>query len=74
MEGEYMRENYDFSNAVKNPYAEKLKQKISIRLDQSTVEYFKDLANETGLKYQQLINLYLTDCAKSHKKISIDWK
>ncbi|NPD75313.1 BrnA antitoxin family protein [Oceanispirochaeta sp. M1] len=69
-----MRDNYDFSNAVNNPYAEKLKQKISIRLDQGTVEYFKDLANETGLKYQQLINLYLTDCAKSHKKISIDWK
>lgn len=69
-----MRDSYDFSNAVKNPYSEKVKQKISIRLDQETVEYFKDLANETGLKYQQLINLYLADCAKSHKKISIDWK
>jgi len=73
MEGNEMRDNYDFSNAVKNPYTEKLKQKISIRLDQGTIEYFKELADETGLKYQQLINLYLTDCAKSHKKISINW-
>lgn len=69
-----MRDNYDFSNAVKNPYTDKLKQKISIRLDQGTIDYFKDLAEETGLKYQQLINLYLADCARSHKKISISWE
>jgi len=74
VEGNVMRENYDFSKAVKNPYTDKLKQKISIRLDQETIEYFKELADETGVKYKQVICLYLADCAKSHKKIAISWK
>jgi len=69
-----MRETYDFSNAIKNPYASELKKQITIRLDSTTIEYFKDLSDETGIKYQQLINLFLADCARKHLKPKIEWK
>lgn len=59
-----MRDNYDFSNGIKNPYAKKLKKQITIRIDDSAIEYFKELAESTGIPYQNLINLYLVDCAQ----------
>ena len=52
-----MRKHYDFSSARKNPYAKRLKRPVTIRLDDSTVAYFKKLAEETELPYQSLINL-----------------
>ena len=60
-----MRESYDFTNASRNPYAKRLKQQITIRIDRDTLGYFKALANETGTPYQTLINLYLRECATS---------
>lgn len=69
-----MRKRYDFSNAKKNPYAKRLKQSVTIRLDQSTVTYFKQLAEETELPYQSLINLYLRDCAASGRRLSLNWR
>ena len=68
-----MRENYDFSNAVKNPYLSELKQQITIRLDVDTIRYFKDLSVETGMPYQTLINSYLTDCAKRKLTPQMVW-
>ena len=68
-----MRKEYDFSDSKKNPYAKKLKKPISIRLDEDTIEYFKNLADETGIVYQNLINLYLRDCAVKHKKLNMEW-
>lgn len=69
-----MRKEYDFSKAQKNPYAGKLKRPVTIRMDESTVEYFKKLAEESGIPYQTLINLYLRDCAVTHKKLKMEWK
>lgn len=74
MEVRTMRQTYDFSNAKKNPYTNKLKKQITIRLDEETIDYFKEMSEETGIKYQQLINLYLADCAKKHFKLHINWK
>lgn len=70
-----MRKHYDFSKLKgrKNPYISSLKQPISIRLDKSTVAYFKALATELGMPYQNLINLYLRDCAMQQKKLKIKW-
>ena len=70
-----MRAHYDFSKmkGEKNPYIAQLKQPITIRLDKGTVTYFKALALETGMPYQNLINLYLRDCAASHKKLEMKW-
>lgn len=68
-----MRDEYDFSKAVKNPYAKKLKKQITINIDSNTIDYFKDLSSDTGIPYQTLINLYLTDCAKNNKKPNVTW-
>ena len=66
-----MRDEYDIKklNPRPNPYADKLKKQITIRLNASTIEYFKRQAEETGISYQNLINMYLTDCAVHEKKL-----
>ena len=69
-----MRKQYDFSKAKRNPYAKRLKRQVTIRLDEGTVSYFKNLAEEIGVPYQTLINLYLRDCAASGRKLSMQWK
>lgn len=69
-----MREEYDFSKAKKNPYASQLKKPITIRLDEDSVSYFKAVSAEVGIPYQSLINLYLRDCATSHRKLDLSWK
>lgn len=69
-----MRKNYDFSKSIKNPYARRLKQQVTIRLDREAVVYFKKLADETGVSYQVLINLFLRDCALSRKRPSFKWQ
>jgi len=69
-----MKNNYDFSKSVKNPYTKKLKKQITIRLEKETIEYFKKLAAETDIPYQKLINLFLRDCAEHNKKPEITWK
>ena len=69
-----MRKNYDFSKARKNPYAKRLKKQITIRIDSPTLDYFRNLSDELGIPYQTLINLYLSECAKSEKRPSLKWK
>jgi uncharacterized protein (DUF4415 family) len=69
-----MRAEYDFSKARRNPYAKRLKQRVTIRLDAPTVKYFMGLAEETGIPYQTLINLYLRDCAESKRELSFAWR
>jgi uncharacterized protein (DUF4415 family) len=71
-----MRAHYDFSKMKgrRNPYVKLLKQAVTIRLDRDTVEYFKTLAETTGLPYQSLINLYLRDCAVHRRKLSFRWQ
>ena len=66
-----MRDEYDFSNGKRNPYADKLKKQITIRLNVGTIEFFKRQAAETGISYQNLINMYLTDCAVHEKNWNI---
>ena len=70
-----MRDHYDFDKmkGEKNPYLKQIKQPITIRLDKSTVAYFKALAEELGMPYQNLINLYLRECALNHKKLELKW-
>lgn len=68
-----MRKHYDFSKARRNPYAKKLKRSITIRLDEATIQYFKVLAEETGVPYQTLMNLYLSDCAVSGRRPNPRW-
>ena len=68
-----MRAEYDFSKARKNPYAKKLKKQITINIDSDTVDYFKAQAEISGIPYQTLINLYLSDCALNKKQMHVSW-
>jgi len=69
-----MRKEYDFSTAKKNPYAPQLKKQVTIRLDEDSINYFKSISEQVGIPYQSLINLYLRDCAASHRKLNLNWK
>lgn len=70
-----MRKTYDFAamKSRKNPYVKYLKQSVTIRLDRDTIAHFKTLARETGLPYQNLINLYLRDCAVHGRRLEMRW-
>lgn len=70
-----MKDHYDFANmkGKKNPYTKYLKQPVTMRLDCDSVAYFKSLAEETGVPYQTLINLYLRDCATNKRKLEMKW-
>ena len=65
-----MVEEYDFSNARKNPYA---KKQSTINLDNDTIDYFKNLSQSMGIPYQTLINLFLADCAKNKRQPTVAW-
>jgi len=70
-----MRDHYDFSKmrSRKNPYVKYLKKPVTMRVDRETIEYFKQMAAETGIPYQTLMNLYLRDCAQHRRKLRMQW-
>ena len=68
-----MRAQYDFTKSRKNPYAAKRKRQVTIRLNTMAVDYFKDLAAELGIPYQNLTNLFLRDCATNKRRPSVQW-
>ena len=70
-----MRVEYDLSQmkSRRNPYASKLKQPVTMRLSEDIVTYFKDMAEQAGVPYQSLINLYLRDCVTQHRQVHIAW-
>ena len=71
-----MKAEYDFSKmkSRKNPYASKLKKSVTIRLGEDVIDYFKEMADKTGIPYQSLINLYLRDCVAQHREIDLSWQ
>lgn len=71
-----MREEYDIKalNPRKNPYSKKVKRQITINLDSDTVDYFKTQSETSGIPYQTLINLYLSDCATHNRQLQMEWK
>ena len=70
-----MRQEYDFDKMKgrRNPYAKHLKKQVTIRIGLDVINYFKEMAEETGVPYQNLINLYLRDCVHSKRKLSFKW-
>ena len=69
-----MRYDYDLTNTIKNPYSDRLKKQITIRLDDNAViSYFKEMADQTGMPYQNIINYYLLDCVKNNKQMKISF-
>ncbi len=70
-----MRAEYDLSKmkSRKNPYASKLKKSVTMRLSEDVIGYFKMMAEDAGVPYQSLINLYLRDCVMQHRQVQIAW-
>ena len=71
-----MREEYDIQNLnpKKNPYSKRLKKQVTININLDTIEYFKTLSDHSGIPYQTLINLYLTDCAENKRELHMTWQ
>lgn len=71
-----MRDEYDIQNLNprKNPYSKRLKKQVTININNDTIEYFKALAESSGIPYQTLINLYLTDCAENKRELHMAWQ
>ena len=71
-----MREEYDIRNLNprKNPYSNRVKKQVTINLDGEVIAYFKNLSQKSGIPYQTLINLYLSDCVESKRELRISWK
>ncbi|HCJ06952.1 MAG: BrnA antitoxin family protein [Lachnospiraceae bacterium] len=71
-----MREEYDIKNLNprKNPYSNRIKKQVTIKLDGEIIEYFKNQSESYGIPYQTLINLYLADCVKEKKQLQLSWK
>ena len=70
-----MKDHYEFSNMKgrRNPFIRYLTEPVTMRLDRDTVSWFKAMAEETGIPYQTLINLYLRDCAVHRRKLQMKW-
>ena len=70
-----MKSEYDLSKMKmrRNPYAARLKKPVSMRISEDVIDYFKAMADEAGVPYQNLINLYLRDCVAQKRKIEIAW-
>jgi predicted DNA binding CopG/RHH family protein len=70
---EFLNKEFDFSKAVRNPYINRVRRTITINIDASTIDYFKEQSADSGIPYQTLINLYLSDCVKSNRKLNMSW-
>jgi predicted DNA binding CopG/RHH family protein len=70
-----MLEEYDIDklNPRPNPYAKEMKKQVTIKLSVSVIDYFKKEAISSGIPYQTLINLYLTDCVREKRKPTLQW-
>ena len=70
-----MKNEYDLSKmkARKNSYASKLKKTVTMQISEDVIRYFKTMAEEAGIPYQSLMNLYLRDCVAAHRKLDMSW-
>ncbi|MGL5032541.1 MAG: antitoxin [Microcystaceae cyanobacterium] len=68
-----MKDHYDFSQSVKNPYFKDLQEPVTLQLKEDVLNYFKQLSEETGIPFQNLIILYLQDCVRQQRKLNLEW-
>ena len=73
--GDGMKDEYDLSKMKSrpNPYAKRLKKQVTLRMSEDVIDYFKTMAEESGIPYQSLINFYLMDCVASKRKLQMTW-
>lgn len=66
-------DDIDKLNPRPNPYAKEMKKQVTIKLSVNVIDYFKKEAVSSGIPYQTLINLYLTDCVREKRKLFFQW-
>ncbi len=71
---EFLEKEFNFSKAIKNPYAKMLQKQVTVILDENVANYFKEQSDSVGIPYQTLINLYLRDCMANKRKLEVTWK
>ena len=66
-----MKSEYDLSQmkSLPNPFAQQLKQQVTLPLDIDVIEYFQAMAQGKDISYQELIILYLQDCVNSKREL-----
>lgn len=60
----------DFSDSIPNPYIGKVRRRVTMNIDGENIDYFKAEAARTGVPYQVLINMYLTECRVQKKHLA----
>ena len=67
-----MKSEYDLANmrSRPNPFAQQLKQQVTLPLRIDVINFFEKKAREKGISYQELIDLYLQDCVKNDRELS----
>ncbi len=67
-----MKKEYDLGTlkSRKNPFSTQLKKQVTLRMGVDVIEYFTEMAHDTGIPYQNLINLYLSECVNAKRKLS----
>lgn len=67
-----MKKEYDLVNMKSrpNPFAKQLKQQISLPLRIDIIDFFEKKAEEKGVSYQKIIELYLQDCVVNNRELS----
>ena len=68
-----MKKNYDFSEAVKNPYAKLLKKQLTIRVDTDTIGYFQELAQEYAVPRRCMLHRFREDLERAAENPAPRW-
>jgi len=58
-----MLKEYDFSYALKNPYASQFRREVTVSIDTGLFEYFEKIADASGVSVQRIINRCLDEYA-----------
>ena len=70
-----MKKQYDLARMKRrrNPYVKRLKRQVTLRMGTDVIQYFKQMAEDTGIPYQRLIDLYLSDCVRARRTLQMHW-
>lgn len=60
----------DFSDSIPNPYIGRVRRRVTMNIDGENIDYFKAESARTGVPYQTIINMYLTQCREQGKHLA----
>ena len=70
-----MKDEYDFSKGVKNPYYSKLHKEMLVSVDLYLIDYLEKIAAENRVSVQRVVNRILNEYTLNEKKkVNSDYK